>query len=231
MHLLNHEQRAGISAGVEALIIGEASLGAPTGPVAAVESCGGRVVAQVDWQDAVERITAMSARPIILMEAAALGDEALATALARLDGLAAGRDLALIVGITEHQIDLSAAGLVQSRYEILCDPAEADWITALATAHLADPLVLHDRVSEGNIGRIAQLNAEVARITNVLANLTRHETPIRPPRSTSLSCRATASNRWNCIRSHRSKCGRSSARAGCAIVISARGCSRIRRGT
>ncbi len=180
MHLLNHEQRAGISAGIEALIIGEASLGAPTGPVAAVESCGGRVVAQVDWQDAVERITAMSARPIILMEAAALGDEALATALARLDGLAAGRDLALIVGITEHQIDLAAAGLVQSRYEILCDPAEADWITALATAHLADPLVLHDRVSEGNIGRIAQLNAEVARITNVLANLTRHETPIRP---------------------------------------------------
>jgi DNA-binding MarR family transcriptional regulator len=143
---------------------------------------GGRIVASVDWSDAVDRIAALAVRPVILLDARGEPEEQLADVLARLDGLAAGRDLAIVAGISETQIDVAAAGLRLSDHQILCAPCASDWVAALATARPNRGMMLHDPAGEGEAVRLALLNAEVARITDVLARLSQREDlpPSRP---------------------------------------------------
>lgn len=191
MHLIHRDYHAGgESSGFDALIIGgdrhpggDKGWGEDEGggedAAAALEMCGGRVVGSGTLSDAPARLATLATRPLILLDLRQVEDEAISAGLSRLDGMAAGRDLAMVAAITPAQIDVVAAGLVLSRHQILCDPQPADWIAAMAGAQGADRLVLHDRINEGEAARLAKLNAEVARIADVLAKLSKHDEPMR----------------------------------------------------
>ena len=142
---------------------------------ASMKPLAGGIVAAAPMADAIQRLASGGNRPLILVDGRGMADDELAAALSRLDGLAAGRDLPLIVAIGEPQIDAAAAGLMLSRHQLLCNPRPTDWAAAIALAHGVDCLVLHDRVNEGEAARLARLNAEVARIADVLARLSKHD--------------------------------------------------------
>ncbi len=185
MHLVGSEWGAEHGRQFDAVIIhasaGDDSLVGEGEASGAVAAAGGRIVAEAAPGDAIRRVAEIGTRPLILVDARGIGDDELVGALSRLDGLAAGRDLALIVGIGADQIDVAAASLLLSRNQLLCDPLPLDWTMAIALANGADRLVLHDRVSEGEAARLAKLNAEVARIADVLARLSKHDEKPRQP--------------------------------------------------
>lgn len=149
MHLMEQGTRAAAGLRIEAFLVDGGEFGDGSDAAAAVTLSEGRVLARAGADEAVERIAAMAAKPVILIDAVQLSDEALAGLLSGLDGLAAGRDLPIVAGINKAQIDIAAAGLALSRHAILCDPRPADWIAALVTADGADALALHDRVGTG----------------------------------------------------------------------------------
>ncbi|OWK33077.1 winged helix DNA-binding protein [Sphingomonas mucosissima] len=177
MHLIEEEYQAQLSSRFDAVLInegGEEEIGG-AGAAAAVALAGGRIVTSAPFGDAVQRIAGMASRPLLLVDARLVSEDELARSLSRLDGLAAGRDLPMVVAIASEQIDITAAGLMMSRHQILCDPAPSDWIGAIAAAQGVSDLTLHDRISENEAARLAKLNAEVARIADVLARLSKHE--------------------------------------------------------
>lgn len=177
MHLIEEEYQAQLSSRFDAVLInerGEEEVG-EAGAAAAVALAGGRIVTLAPFEDAVKRIAGMASRPLLLVDARLVSEDELARSLSRLDGLAAGRDLPMVVAIASEQIDVTAAGLMMSRHQILCDPAPPDWIGAIAAAQGVSHLTLHDRISENEAARLAKLNAEVARIADVLARLSKHE--------------------------------------------------------
>lgn len=181
MHL-NEDYKTQISARFDAVLInevGEETQGG-AGAGAAVMLAGGRVVTSAPFGEAVQRIAGIASRPLVLVDARAVSDDEMARSLSRLDGLAAGRDLALVVAIGSDQIDVTAAGLMMSRHQILCDPSPGDWIGAIAVAQGTSDLAMHDRISENEAARLARLNAEVARIADVLARLSKHDEPSAP---------------------------------------------------
>lgn len=180
MNVITHDVEPVPGSRFDALIVGNGGYGPTSDAVAAVALAGGRVIAHVGWDEAVEQINMVGARPVILLEAQDVEEGRLADTLPRLDGLAAGRDLMVIAAITEPQIDATAASLLLSRHGILCSPRPFDWVGALASLQLVDRLVLHDRVGESESVRLAHLNAEVARITNVLASLSAHDERVTP---------------------------------------------------
>jgi len=139
----------------------------------AVEAMGGRVLASVDWDEALARIEATVVAPLILLDTTGVDDARLAATLHRIDGLASGRDLAIVAGLTRDQIDVASAGLVGRQVQLLCDPAPLDWAAAVAVWRTRDGISLHDRVAESEAERLARLNEEVARIADVLARLSR----------------------------------------------------------
>ena len=158
-----------------ALVVADATDAA--GDIAAsVAAAGGRLLAMLGWHEAIDRIVATGVRATLALDARGVGEDRVATLLSRIDGLAAGRDMPVIVAIGESQIDLAAAGLALSRHQILCEPHPSDWVVALTLSGAATGLALHDHgVADSESARLAKLNAEVARITNVLARLSKRE--------------------------------------------------------
>lgn len=136
-------------------------------------SAGGRVLASVDWDDALAQLEVTAAAPLLLLDARNVDDERLASTLYRLDGIASGRDLAIVAGLSPRQIDLAGAGLVGRRVELLCDPDPAEWTVAVSVWRAVNGAQLHDHIAESEAARLARLNEEVSRIADVLARLSR----------------------------------------------------------
>lgn len=177
MHLVEQEYDAQLIARFDAVLINQAGEEDFSGEevAAAVSLAGGRIVSSAAIGDSMQRIAGMASRPLVVIDARCVSDDELARSLSRLDGLAAGRDISLIVAIGSSQIDVAAAGLMLSQHQILCDPSPSDWVGAIAVAQGPSSLALHDRISENEAARLAKLNAEVARIADVLARLSKHE--------------------------------------------------------
>ena len=175
MHLVGREYHVDVNTRFDAVVIRASSGGDDYEASQAVSLAGGRVIAAESLADATRRVADIGTRPLVLLDARAVPDDELVGALSRLDGLTAGRDLGLIVAIETGQIDIAAAGLVLSRHQILCEPSPSEWVTAIALTLGSDRLALHDRVTEGEAARLAKLNAEVARIADVLARLSKHD--------------------------------------------------------
>lgn len=141
----------------------------------AIGSCGGRV-SSIGWDQVVDRMDQQAHDPIILLDAQGVPDQTLAATLYRIDAIAAARQLHIVIGLRQSQIDIVCAGLTASDAQLLCDPDVADWVAALSIAHMAgNTTVLYDRVREGEAARLAKLNEEVARIAEVLARLSRND--------------------------------------------------------
>lgn len=140
----------------------------------AVRLAGARMVDCVALAAGVGRLRVQAALDAVLIEAAGSDETALLALLGEVDGLARERGAAVVVAMDASQIDLVAAQLL-GRGELLCDPSVTDRATALAVIARHDPPALHD-VTRDEAERLRLLNAEVARIAETLARLTRGET-------------------------------------------------------
>lgn len=96
--------------------------------------------------------------------------------LEQVEALAVERAWPLIVSSGAATIDAVAAICARSTLFHLCEPSEADWLSALLEASAFDE-GLHDRsVRESESARLARLNSEVARIAEVVARLSNRST-------------------------------------------------------
>ncbi|QNE31601.1 hypothetical protein F1C10_06435 [Sphingomonas sp. NBWT7] len=138
---------------------------------AVIAQAGGRVLPGVSWNDALDRLQTLSAVPVVVLNACGVAEDTLADILPAIDHEAAGRGLPLVIGTDMARIDVVAASLAAARYEIVCDPSALDWIAAIAACGLSDRFSLGETVRENEAARLARLNAEVARIAEVLARL------------------------------------------------------------
>lgn len=171
---------AGATARFDALIVATPGYTRDDPLRGAVIATGGRVLASVGWDEALDHLEATVAAPLLLLDAREVDEERLASTLYRIDGLAAGRELAIIAGVSSAQIDIAAAGLVGRQVELMCDPEPAEWAAAVSVWRAINGAPLHDRIAESEAARLARLNAEVARIADVLARLSRPQEAPRP---------------------------------------------------
>ncbi|HVF94906.1 MAG TPA: MarR family winged helix-turn-helix transcriptional regulator [Sphingomonas sp.] len=139
---------------------------------------GGRVLQELPWASAGDRLVAAAASPILLIEAEGVGVAALDLALPRIDAFASALDLPMVVTFSRSQIDPIAAHLLGRHVQLLCAPTMSDRVAALAVAaELVGTPALNDTWRESEATRLQKLNEEVARIADLLARLTRNEAP------------------------------------------------------
>ncbi|MET0309176.1 MAG: hypothetical protein ABW023_10765 [Sphingomonas sp.] len=93
----------------------------------------------------------------------------------RADAVARERLLGIVTAIASDQIDVAASQLTGPRVQLLCEPAQSDWVTALAYSKWMKRGVVHDAAREAESVRLRRLNEEVARIADTLVRLTRGE--------------------------------------------------------
>lgn len=107
----------------------------------------------------------------IVLDLAGASDEAAQEALGAVVASAGPRGWRVVVAMTVAQIDpvVAALPLDAPAIQLLCDPDQAEWISALALATARDDGRVASGDDEGE--RLARLNAEVARIAELLARL------------------------------------------------------------
>lgn len=137
----------------------------------AIRAAGGRVAGEIGWEEGAIRNQTATA---IVAAAADAPDAPLAAVLAELAQLASMGDTAIVVTLSEQQIDLVAGTLFGPGVELLCDPAPATLTGSVALALARRHDLLADNVREGEAERLRRLNDEVARIAEALARLTSH---------------------------------------------------------
>ncbi|MEH3037877.1 MAG: winged helix DNA-binding protein [Sphingomonas adhaesiva] len=144
----------------------------------AVALIDGTLVADVTLAQA-EAAVALDdgAAPAVILALDGADDAAVQDALAALVPSALARGCPVVVAMTVAQIDPVIAALPEDApaIQLLCDPDQAEWISALAMAAVRDDgrLASGDDESE----RQARLNAEVARIAALLAQIARRAGP------------------------------------------------------
>lgn len=139
---------------------------------AAIEGMGARLIGPV----APEAFAETGAADLLLIEAAGLGDDALAAMLER----ATRVSVPVVVAFTPDQLDLVAAYLLTGAAQLLCAPTLAERITALALALGGSSGRLREGGGEEQ-RRIARLHAEIARLADAIARLTRGDDDPTPP--------------------------------------------------
>lgn len=140
----------------------------------AVEAIGARLLGQVPWHAAGDRLDRQGAVAVVLAEAGGADAATLDRVLPRLDALAAGGDTRVIVALGHDQIDQVAAQLAGPGIALLCAPSVAERVGALAlAAHEPAGTRAHDVAREAESVRLRRLNEEVAHIAETLARLTR----------------------------------------------------------
>lgn len=118
-------------------------------------------------------------RPVLILDLVAATDGS-ADLLARLDQLAASRDWPLVIAFPLALLDLVAATCTDAGAQLLCEPEAAEWIAALAIAAEDNGVApAAERVNESEAARLQRLNAEVARIAEVVARLSRQSEATR----------------------------------------------------
>ena len=140
--------------------------------VQAVAALNGRVVAQIGWDATLDRIAVPR---IVLADTTGIDADRLGDCLARIVGWAADENAALVVAMDAGLIDPVAALALGGGTTLLVDPGIADCVAAIALAaeRSAQPGGVFDVAREGDGDRFERLNAEVGRIAEALARLTR----------------------------------------------------------
>ncbi|MBX9796735.1 winged helix DNA-binding protein [Sphingomonas sp.] len=125
------------------------------------------------------------AAPVLLIEAADLGDDVLLPLIAAAAAAAAG-GTALVVAMAPAQIDLVAAALIETPAQLLCAAGLSERVAALTLARRAAPA---PRLRETEAERLAALRDEIARLVETLSRLSA-DPGERPP--VALADRTTA---------------------------------------
>jgi hypothetical protein len=164
------------SAAAVALVIAD-SPEAAAEAVEALELAGGKARRPVSFAEAAADLSNYDGLDLILIEAAGAPEALLDVVLARVDTMARERSLGIVATVLPEQIDVAAAQLLGPHGQILCRPARAERISAIAGARWHARGVMDDVNREAESVRLRRLSEEVARIAETLARLTRSEDP------------------------------------------------------
>ena len=161
-----------------ALLIAQAGEG---GEAAEALALGGvRLKACADFAEAADAL-AEPGLDMIAIETQRAPEGLVESVLARADMAARERALPVIASISDGQIDVAAAHLLGGRAQLLCAPAMAERLAAVALARAQAEQArrglprLHDVTRDADALRFRQLHEEVARIADTLAQLMRSE--------------------------------------------------------
>lgn len=160
-----------------AVVVSPDALGEATADAAeAVSLAGGRVLRRIELGDLPRDLAHLNSPAILLVETTGADAEMLSDALPRLAAAAALLELQTVVSLDIEQVDQVGRELLGGAVQLLCRPTLAERVTALTLAvEAGERVMLHDSMREGEAARLARLNAEVARIAEVLARLSRRD--------------------------------------------------------
>ena len=145
----------------------------------ALAALGGQVARHLPNGAELSSLEDHAGQPLLIVDLTG-EDEVSADWLDRVDQAASLRDRPLIVAFARAHIDLVAATCVRADAQLLCEPEAAEWIAALAIASRDNGgATLGERVGESESARLQRLNAEVARIAEVVARLSRQSEATR----------------------------------------------------
>lgn len=149
-----------------------ATPGARTEAAEVISYAGGRLVHAVDWSYASDLGAAVIDRPVLMLVAEGVDDDRLGAALPAIRDVAERDDLHVVATFSESQIDMVAGALIGLRVQLLCDISFAEWVGELAVAgRMALEDGLSDRWREDDGERLRRVNAEIARIAELLTRL------------------------------------------------------------
>lgn len=136
----------------------------------AIELAGWNVTGQADAEGAAAALRGAGADGIVVLDLAGVADAALHALVAEVAALAetAGWPLVIVTGTAQIDLVVDAA---PAETVLLCEPSDADWPVMLALATYRANGARSGGVREGDGERLATLNAEIARIADVLARL------------------------------------------------------------
>ena len=143
--------------------------------VQAVEAIGGRIVANENIGDALERLDRQVAMAAVFLEVTRDHGARLDQLLDRLDGLARFEGVAVIVSVPLSLIDIVAARTTNATTVILSEPSINDRAAALALSLGEKAMVFNDVSAEIDVVRLRRLADEVSRIARSLAKISSHD--------------------------------------------------------
>jgi DNA-binding MarR family transcriptional regulator len=141
---------------------------------AALDATGVRVIGQVGWAAAPDRLETQGPLNLIALDCSGVNDETLAAALPHVDLFARENEARLVATMASTQVDLVAANLFGPHVELLCAPSLAERVAAYALS--LTPVAgerLSDSARDVEVVRLRRLNEEIARIAETLARLSR----------------------------------------------------------
>ena len=162
-----------------ALLFGEDQLHAAE---RALDAAGARLCARLTFAEAETALSDYGALDLIVIEAAGAQapDALIDRVMTRADAIARERPLSIVATVAIEQVDAAALHMLGPRAQLLCNPTDAERVAALACAQAmararGTQVAMDDARREGEMARLRRLNEEVARIADVLAQLTRSE--------------------------------------------------------
>ncbi len=163
------------AAGARFLLVGTGGAGALAAREA-VALVDGTLVADVSLPGA-EAALGDAVAPVVILALDGADEAAVQDVIDALVPTALSRGCRIVVAMTVAQIDPVVAALPGDLpgVQLLCDPDQAEWISALAMAAARDD----GRIASGDdeAERQARLHAEVARIAALLARIARRDRP------------------------------------------------------
>jgi hypothetical protein len=136
---------------------------------------GYRARTRLSFAEATRDLSNYDGIDLIVIEARQAPEALLDLVFARADTVARERSLAMVTAIATAQIDAAASQLTGPRVQLLCEPAQSEWISALAYSKWTQRGAVQDAARDAESVRLQRLNEEVARIADTLARLTRGE--------------------------------------------------------
>lgn len=137
-----------------------------------VESSGARLLGAITPDRAAERLDEQISLDLLLFDAAGLSIDAAADSAVAIARSLAGRDCRTLVLFDAAAIDAVAGPMLDAGATLLCDAGPAEQAAALASALAPGGARLHDATREREAERLRLLNEEIARLAEVLTQLT-----------------------------------------------------------
>ncbi|MCW4462611.1 hypothetical protein OK349_12915 [Sphingomonas sp. BT-65] len=144
-----------------------------------IEATGARALGLVTPDHAGARIAAQASLDLLLVDAGGLSPEAAAELAESLAGPIVERDCRAVVLLDPEAIDAIAGPMLGTGAVLLCGASPGEQAAAVAHALLPPSMRLHDATREREAERLRLLNEEVARLAEVLSQLTAEQPAVR----------------------------------------------------
>ncbi|WP_168355907.1 winged helix DNA-binding protein [Sphingomonas gei] len=173
--MLQEAPNQGYASGAPAALVIADSADVAAAALDALALAGCTARKRVSFGEASADLSNYDGLDLIVIEAAGAPDALLDLVLARADTMARERSLGIVATVLPEQVDVAVAQLLGPHCQILCNPARAERLSAIAGAKWHARGVMDDVNREAESVRLRRLSEEVARIAETLARLTRSD--------------------------------------------------------